>query len=278
MFLYNKFIIIIPTYNAQDSIIEALDSIITQDFDDIGIIIRDDLSTDDTSNVVKNYLQLEDGLIVSHRFKPVDIIYIQNNVKYYGAGNTFDSVLKFVKNPQAVIGVVDGDDKLIDKNALSKIKHIYDTFNSWLVWSQHKLSNTIGDRKRGFSSTLPGDEEIYSNRNYWAVSHFRTCKAWLYSLLDKNDLIDPFEPGSYCKVAADAALLYPLIELCGNEHSYFLDEELYLYNNHLSTNENVVFKEEVSLYTNYIRQYNKRYLKFDPSSNQSIRTIIDYLI
>jgi hypothetical protein len=32
-------------------------------------------------------------------------------------------------------------------------------------------------------------------------------------------------------------LLYPFIEMCGNEKSYFLDENLYLYNNELPTNE-----------------------------------------
>jgi glycosyltransferase involved in cell wall biosynthesis len=45
MKLDNKFIIIVPVYNAKDLIVECLSSIISQDFDDL-VIIRDDISTD----------------------------------------------------------------------------------------------------------------------------------------------------------------------------------------------------------------------------------------
>jgi hypothetical protein len=41
---------------------------------------------------------------------------------------------------------------------------------------QHR--NTNGNI--GQSRSLPSDDVIYNNRNYWSVTHFRTSKAFLY--------------------------------------------------------------------------------------------------
>ncbi len=59
MKLTNKFIIIIPLYNAKDLIEICLSSILTQDFDDLGVIIRDDISTDGTDTIVRNFLNIK---------------------------------------------------------------------------------------------------------------------------------------------------------------------------------------------------------------------------
>lgn len=47
--------VIIPAYNAQEFIVEALNSIIAQTYDNIEIIVVDDGSSDDTSQVVASY-------------------------------------------------------------------------------------------------------------------------------------------------------------------------------------------------------------------------------
>ena len=56
-----KLSIIIPTYNRQDKIINALNSIPARD--DIEVIIIDDASTDNTISVIKNYNRLHIKLI-----------------------------------------------------------------------------------------------------------------------------------------------------------------------------------------------------------------------
>ena len=56
-----KLSIIIPTYNRQDKIINALNSIPARD--DIEVIIIDDASTDNTVSVIKNYNRLHIKLI-----------------------------------------------------------------------------------------------------------------------------------------------------------------------------------------------------------------------
>src|ERR1700722_16529958 len=51
----NLLSIIIPTYNSQNTILTALQSIVKQSFDDFEIIIVDGLSNDDTVTIVKNF-------------------------------------------------------------------------------------------------------------------------------------------------------------------------------------------------------------------------------
>lgn len=263
--LKNKFVIVIPCFNAEATIARAVITVINQDFPDLGIIIRNDLSTDNTSNIVRGLFGIEDGegsfyIKVSGR----DVIYIENDKKLYGPGNTYDSAMQFVEDPYTIIGVVDGDDYLLVKNAVSIIYNAYmHNPDKWLIWSQH-ISTTESDLfLDGLSHPLPKDEIIYSTREYWGVSHFRTCLKGLFSLIDPVDLYDPNNPGEYSKVGGDAAFLYPMIEMCGNSHSLFIDRFLYYYNDGLPTNDSEVYKSELEFYRLYF-QRKIRYAALEP--------------
>jgi len=122
--LSNKFIIVIPLYNVKNLIIECLDSIFNQSYSDLGVIIRDDVSNDETTEIIKNYFSI-DSDILNFKFKNKDVIFIKNKNKLYPVGNIYDSVINYVNNLDSIIGVVDGDDYLIDSDAVSKIEKIY---------------------------------------------------------------------------------------------------------------------------------------------------------
>lgn len=49
--------VIIPTYNCADTIVETLDSVIIQDYSNFQVTIVDDASTDNTEEIVTNYIQ-----------------------------------------------------------------------------------------------------------------------------------------------------------------------------------------------------------------------------
>jgi glycosyltransferase involved in cell wall biosynthesis len=261
--LNNKFIVVIPVYNGEETIAHALDSVIKQEYEDLGVIIRDDMSVDRTAEMLKDRLGI-DGIRSNYTvFDNRDVIFVRNNKKFYGGGNTYDSAINLVADKSSIVGVVDGDDKLIDRRALTKIGEIYERLDMWMVWSQHRIKSGIDECKTGCSTALPPDELIYANRDYWAVSHFRTCRAWLFNQLELADLEDPFCPQSFCKVAADAAFLYPMAEICGNRKSFFLDECLYLYNDVLESNDDKSYPAEVQLYTDYLRNIQKRYRQYE---------------
>ena len=52
-----KFTIIMPTYNDADSIIETLDSVLKQTYQNWELLISDDGSTDNTKELIKNYIK-----------------------------------------------------------------------------------------------------------------------------------------------------------------------------------------------------------------------------
>ena len=54
---YPKLSIIVPTYNRANYLKECLDSIINQNYPNIEVIVTDDNSTDNTKEVVKEYIQ-----------------------------------------------------------------------------------------------------------------------------------------------------------------------------------------------------------------------------
>jgi glycosyltransferase involved in cell wall biosynthesis len=257
MTLNNDFIVIVPFYNCKDKIELSLISIFTQDFDNLGIIIRDDCSTDGSDLIVKKML----GINLDNektKFMNKDVIFIRNKEKFYPVGNTYDSVINYVNNKNAIISVVDGDDMLTKKNAVTKINNIYIKNNNlWLVWSQH----TTSSGNLGQSKALPKDEIIYNNRNYWSISHFRTCKINLFFYLNIDDLKDPFTNEKFSSFAGDAAFLYPFIEMCGNEHSFFLNESLYHYNDNLLSNEHNKNINDAIKYGLYYKNNAKRYKK-----------------
>lgn len=258
MKLKNKFVIIIPVYNAENLILQCIVSVLNQTFDDVGIIIRDDLSTDKSREIIRNYFNLSsDKNEHFFEYKNKNIIYVENKEKLYPCGNTYESVINYVDNENTIIGVVDGDDKLLTNFALSKIFSTYEKNDVWMVWSQNKPSSG----QPGFSKHLPSDDIIYTSRNYWSVSHFRTQKSFLFSNLNKEDLIDPFDKSCYYKFCGDAAFLFPFIEMCGNNKCHFLNEVLYTYNDNLPLNEHNKDVHKAITYGNYIRQNGKKYSK-----------------
>lgn len=260
MRLSNKFIIVIAVYNGASCIINAIESVIMQKFDDLGIIIRDDASNDGTPIIIKNFLGMPDS--TNHiKFQGKDVLIIKNETKLYGGGNTYDSAINNVCNRESIIGVLDGDDCLLDDCAVQKINRIYEERNMWQVWSQHYPKSKIHLLKDGYSNPLPDDLFLYSSRDYWSVSHFRTCKAWLFNHIERADLIDPFDNYPFYRYAGDAAFLYPLIELCGNERCFFLNEPLYLYSDDLMTNDHNKSKENMEKYTLHLKNVAKRYQK-----------------
>ena len=47
--------VIIPTFNRRDTIKRSIDSVLSQDYDNIELIIVDDNSTDNTKEIVESY-------------------------------------------------------------------------------------------------------------------------------------------------------------------------------------------------------------------------------
>jgi glycosyltransferase involved in cell wall biosynthesis len=254
--LGNRFVLVVPVCNAEALVEACLASLFGQDHDDLGVVIRDDGSTDRTAEIVAGLLGIDGVRAQATRHAGRDVLFLRNPEKLYACGNVYRAALDLVEREDAIVGTVDGDDRLALPDAASRVERAYrEDARRWLVWSQHRTSSG----KPGCSAPLPPDEVVGATRAYWSVSHFRTARAWLYRHVREADLRDLDDPQSYMKLAGDAALVFPMAEMARSAHSYFLDEPLYHYNDDLPTNELRKDAHGVERYSHAVRSTLRRY-------------------
>jgi len=101
-----KVSIILPTYNGEKYISDAIQSVLNQSFSDWELLVVDDASTNNTSGVVKRFSENDKR-----------IIYIKNE-RNLGIQKTLNSGLKHAKGEY--VARIDDDDVWIDSTKLEK--------------------------------------------------------------------------------------------------------------------------------------------------------------
>ena len=107
-----NFKIIVPAFNVESWAEKNINSILSQEYKNFEIFYTDDLSTDNTFDVVSS---LNDGRI--------DLV--RNTQKKYALQNIVESIDRANPNDEDVIVVVDGDDWLYNDQALNIVKDTY---------------------------------------------------------------------------------------------------------------------------------------------------------
>ena len=106
--------IIVPMYNAQDTISECIDSILDQKFKEYELILVDDGSTDDTLKICKTYAEKDQRII---------IVPLEKNMGLINARKTGVEIAK-----AEYIGFVDSDD-WIERDMYSNLINIQEKFD-----------------------------------------------------------------------------------------------------------------------------------------------------
>lgn len=203
-------IILTTTYNCENYIEKCLKSIMSQTHDKFICYITDDLSTDNTVNVVKQ--------LISHdpRF-----ILIENEEKMYQCGN-YDQVIRFKNiNDDEVCVEVDGDDWLYDETILRYIDEVYSSQDVWLTCGTFQFQD-------GKPSGQKPPTSFNLRNTHFNLSHLRTWKSFLWKKIQIEDLKD--SEGRYLDVASDVAFMLPMYEMSYNGHFRFVDKPCYVYN------------------------------------------------
>jgi len=204
-------IILTTSYNCEKFIEKSLLSIMSQKFKDFTCYITDDLSTDNTINIIKNTIKHDSRFIL-----------IENKTKMYQPGN-YDQVIRGLDIPDDEICVeVDGDDWLPNSNVFELINEVYKDENIWMTSGSFKYH----DGRPGFANP-PTNFTNIRNQTF-TLSHMRTWKSWLWKKIDVEDLKD--SNGNYWGVAGDLSFMFPMVEMSGGEHFKFIPEVLYVYN------------------------------------------------
>jgi glycosyltransferase involved in cell wall biosynthesis len=204
-------VILTTTFNCEQYVEKSLFSIMSQNFKDFTCYITDDLSTDNTINIIKNTIKNDNRFIL-----------IENKSKMYQPGN-YDQVIRGLDIPDDEICVeVDGDDWLPNSNVLTRIEEIYKDSNVWMTSGSFKYH----DGRPGFANP-PTNFTNIRNQTF-TLSHMRTWKSWLWKKIDVEDLKD--ENGKYWNVAGDLSFMFPMIEMSGENHFKYISDVLYIYN------------------------------------------------
>lgn len=160
-----RFSVIIPGYNVQEYVSTAIKSVLNQDFKDYELIVIDDCSTDNTSEVVSKYPE-------------VKLIRNEENKASGGARNVgLDQA-----NGEYVI-FLDADDYLYANDVLSKVDHLIGNQNIDVVYMGFKIGGNRDElvipTEETCTKSYKAGGDIYPN--VWS-------KCWNLSFLNKNNI------------------------------------------------------------------------------------------
>lgn len=215
-------VILTTLYNSENYIERCLYSIMSQTFKDFKCYITDDLSTDNSVNIVKKIIEYDNRFIL-----------IQNNEKLYQPGN-YDQVIRYNENisNDEICVEVDGDDWLPNSKTLERINEVYKNPDVWVANGSFKYSTGAN----GFSQKQTNFDSLRESR--FTASHIRTWRAFLWRNILKEDLID--DDGTYWKISGDLSFMYPMLEMSGEEHYVFMKDINYIYNEQNPLNDHKV--------------------------------------
>ena len=199
--MQNKFVIIMPCFNAEKTITQSLLSVIVQSYSNWKILIRDDMSTDNTRIIIDNIIKV---------FGLQDKIFVETNeVKKWEVRNIIELLDKC--EDEDIICRLDGDDWLTEVDAFAILNKKYNETKVDVMWTGHRWAYT----DHNISSELPKNADPY--KHPWVSSHFKTFRKKLI-----NDVIvDNFkgEDGKFFKRIGDQAIYLPVLHNSkGNWH------------------------------------------------------------
>ena len=204
----NRFIIIVTQRNAVEYIQKCLDSILNQTYTNYKVVVVDDYSDDGTLDIIRRY----PFHIISHTEK-----------KCCSALNTIEALSLIPTHTDDIILLVSGDDYLKDSEVLGYLNSVYQE-NILMTYGQYEpLSGGYKDACKPIK-----DIPAYRHSSVWWASHPITFKKKLWDLIDDEDL--RMDDGDYGHYSFDAAILYPMLEMCGRKYHRFIERILYVYN------------------------------------------------
>lgn len=196
----NHAIVVITGRNVATTVEACLDTVLTQDYPDLGIVFVDDCSTDDTLSKVRKKLSGDNSVVIS-RENPFGRLTCWKQAMNYCVGS-------------CVIFLVNPEDRLTDNGAVSAMMRHHVDYD--VVWSQYALGDHIGN-----NSALPD----IVREGQWGSSYLVSFKKFLFNSIQESDFMD--RNGKPFEFAEEMAVMLPVIEIAGRERCYFLDRVFY---------------------------------------------------
>lgn len=205
----NRFVFVVPCYNAQKTIKRMLMSVFCQTYDNWLILIRDDMSTDSTIGVIKN--TCDEAGVLWHGYegdgtfatKFDKVIFWKNTEKFWEVKNVLSMINSDHVKEDDIICRLDGDDFLCDLCVLNDLNNAYNQSGADCMWTAHRWADT----HQNISGPMPEDADPY--KHPWVSSHLKTFrKSLITNVKDENFR---GQDGEYIKRAGDQAIYLPVL-------------------------------------------------------------------
>lgn len=217
----NRFVFIVPMFNATATLPRMLHSICAQSYEDWRVILIDDMSDHAEvlaeNKIVFGFQELL-GRCGSNSTKVEAVWNMDGRGKRWEVDNVLHGI-SMCKDDDIVCRI-DADDWLIDSDALTIIDSAYQESDCDVLWTSHRW----GFSDKNISGPLPNGADPY--RHPWVTSHLKTFRKKL--LNDVNDNNYRGQDGKYIRRAGDQAIYLPALYR-SKKHMY-LPRSMYHYN------------------------------------------------
>lgn len=215
-----KLKIIITSYNNAQWYKQNLDSVFIQKYDNYEAIYIDDCSTDNTVQLVEDYIKLNNQ---QHKWTV-----IKNENWQSQMANHYKAV--WMCDDNDICLHLDGDDWLHNDGVFQTVNRVYSNDDVWLTCGT-LIMHPTGERwnagpPEAIENAIKHNKfrEIY----YWPFTHLRTFRAWLFKSIKLQDLLYK-SSFALMSPAPDVAFTMPMVEMAAS-HARMIDEILYVYN------------------------------------------------
>jgi len=218
------FVIVIASYNNKDWYELNLDSVFMQNYENYRIIYIDDMSPDQTGDLVEKYIE-------NHPLKE-KITLIKNKERKLKMENVYLAIHSC--DDDEIVMILDGDDWLAHENVLSRINHEYLSADIWITYGSYEdiyEGETPSIRRcANISPAVKNKKDpikkIIRNSADYIPGHPKTFYAWLFKKIKAEDL---YYDGVFAASASDAVMAHPLHEMARGRCA-FIPEILYIHN------------------------------------------------
>jgi len=193
----NKFVFLIPYYNAVDDIAKTIHSMMAQSYDNWRAILIDDMSTDNGPSFVKKIVE---GSIYKDKFT-----LISRTEKHGEVRNTLDALTNI--HDDEVVCRLDGGDWLLENDLLWLLNESYKDPQQAVAWTAHRWSYT--NRNISGSLNLQLGQTVYQHP--WVSSHLKTFRAQQLKKVPKANFFT--DNGDYIMIACDQAIFLPMMHI-----------------------------------------------------------------
>lgn len=158
--------IIMPIYNAEKYLSEAIESVLNQTYPDFELILINDMSTDNSEEICREYSKRDNRIVL-----------LENNSDSHGPGPTRNIGLDYATGEY--IYFIDADDWIEDKLLELAIKRIEEDHSDMVTFgsiSEFYGENRMSQKSPEFEKDIWTKEEIKNDiLRYWKVRSISLC-------------------------------------------------------------------------------------------------------